>query len=186
MAHIVAEDGRGGAGYNAAADLSKYGADCPVMVVKRGAKNQASTLKLILQDAGGVKREFSYDLRKASTSEFTPLMPNDGWAVSPAAADEVDLSFDPSMVRGQLLIGDWSGSPLDIQIREITLAKPSTELLAQRAAKVVKVNQEIARRREQARREEEARQKMLREGAEHPEDGPEVQYVCAGLRTSSH
>ncbi|WP_231615394.1 glycoside hydrolase family 9 protein [Novipirellula artificiosorum] len=179
VAHIVAENGRGGAGYNVAADLSNCGADCPVMVVKRGTQNRASTLKLILQDAGGVKREFSYDLSKASTSEFTPLMPNDGWAVSPAATDEVDRSFDTSMIQSQLLIGDWSGSPLDILIREITLAKPNTELLAQRAAKVAKVNQEIARKQEQSRREEEARARMLREGAEHPADGPELQQVCA-------
>ena len=179
VAHIEAENGQGGAGYSAAADLSGHGDDCPVMVVQRGAKNRASTLKLILEDAGGTKREFSYDLGKASTSEFTPLMPNDGWAVSPAAAAELDRSFDPSRVRSQLLIGDWSSSPLDIKIREITLGKPDADLLAQRVAKVAKVNQEIARKQEQSRREEEARQKMLREGAEHPEDGPEVQYVCA-------
>jgi len=57
-------------------------------------KNKAGRFRLVLEDVNGSKRTFEYDLTKAWTVQFTDVMPVDSWAVSPAAAGELDQFFD--------------------------------------------------------------------------------------------
>ena len=177
VAHIQAPDGRGGAGFVASADLSSFAAQCPVLHLKTGPKNKANRLRLILDDAGKNKRSFDYDLTQASPDRFTPLLPVDGWAVSPRAADEPDPAFDPAQVAGHQIGGAWTADPVDVFIREIAFAEPTDDLLAKRRAKVEKNRKRLEQERERKRQQAEARERTLKEGADHPEDGPDVQHV---------
>jgi len=177
VAHVAAPDGRGGAGFLCNADLTAMAEKCPVLHARRGPKNKAARLRLVLQDVAKASRTFEYDLTKLSADRFTALLPADGWPVAPAA-DEPDRSFDASRVSGHLLQGTWTADPVDVLIREITFASPTAELLQRRKARVAQVAREIAQRREKRRRENEARKRMLEEGAGHPTDGPDVQHVA--------
>jgi len=178
VAHIEAAHGRGGAGFVANADLGAFASHCPVLSIKQGPKNKAARLRLSLDDVEGNRRAFEYDISKASTTELTRLTPVDGWAVSPEAANEIDRSFQPGRVKGHLLLGDWTDAPLDVFIREIALAEPTAKLLALRRAKVAEVARKLERERLRRQREAQAREKILADGADHPEDGPVVQHVC--------
>ena len=178
IAHIEAADGRGGGGFVYSADLSPFADQCPSLSVKLGPRNEAARLRLILDDAHQTKRQFEFDLSQASATDFATLLPVDGWAVSPAAADEPDQAFDPARVTGHHLQGAWTGDPVDVYIREVGFAEATDELLAKRETAVAQLRERLQREQEQKRQAAELREEMLTEGAAHPEDGPEVQYVA--------
>jgi endoglucanase len=178
VAHIEAADGRGGAGYVYAADLSPFADQCPTLTVKLGPRNQAKRLRLILDDVDGDKRQFEYELGGASADQFATLMPVSGWAVSPMAAAEPDAAFDPAHLNGHHLQGAWTGEPVDVHVREIAFAAPTPELLAQREAAVADLRRRVEQEAERQRLEAAKREQMLTEGAPHPADGPEVQRLA--------
>ncbi|MBM3471693.1 MAG: hypothetical protein FJX75_00290 [Armatimonadetes bacterium] len=178
VAHIEAADGRGGAGYVYAADLSAFADQCPTLAVKLGPGNRARRLRLILDDVDGDKRQFEYDLSGTSAEEFASLVPVSGWAVSPTAAAEPNTAFDPGRLTGHHLQGAWTGEPVDVYVREIAFARPTAELLVQREAAVAELRRQVAEEAERQRQEAAKREQMLTEGAPHPPDGPEVQRVA--------
>lgn len=145
---------------------------------KLGPKNKAGRLRLLPNDVNNTKRPFPFDLTQASATDFTTLLPVDGRAVSPAAANEADQAFDPARVMGHHLQGAWTDEAVDVLIVEVGFAQPRADLLAKPEAAVAQARRKLEQQEERERQEAERREQRLTDGAAHPEDGPEVQYVA--------
>ncbi len=176
IAHVVAKNGQGGAGVHRKFNLSRFAADSPAMWAKVGPGNQAKSIKMFFM-AGETKRVFSYSLENVGQDTFVRILPDDAFALSPAA-EEPDPSFSPAEISMLQIQGDWTGSPIDVLLDKIELVAPTPEMLDQRAAYAQRLQQEAERQRRQKEERKREMQELLA-GAPHPEDGPSVEHVGA-------
>jgi len=172
--HIKAPAGRGGAARNVDLDLGAFADHTPVLWLKTGAGNRAKQIRVFIEDAAKVRRNFTYSLSGIGADAFTMVVPE---GAAPLRAD--DASFDVAAVRMFQIQGAWNNDPVEVVVDRIELVAPDAAMLAERA-KAAERQAEAARQqaRAAAERAEQVR-RMIAEGVPHPEDGPEVTGICA-------
>ena len=179
--HIVAKNGRGGAGI-AGLNVSLAGCDdwSPAMTLAVGEKNKATTLNLHLSDSDGTSHSYRFDLRKLKPGTSGELLPEYGASLAePQKIEKAGEARGLSDMATWMVIGDWSGRGVDVVLAGIGLVPPTEALRAGRA-KLRKLRaKEIEKARRAAEARQKARRKLLETGAPHPADGPRVRDVCA-------
>lgn len=173
--------GKGGAVVRCELDLPGMPDACPAIRLRLGAHNKAAALVMLIADADGTTIPFRFDLSKASADEFRTLYPVDGACLSmpngagkPGDVEGMDLS----KVAQWQVQGDWKDTDVHVEIDRVVvttdvpaeLVKERKDLREKEAAKEARLLAE--EQRVAARRAE------LLAGAPHPEDGPEILYVC--------
>jgi endoglucanase len=179
--HISAKDCRGGAGIaGMSVDVRDCGDWSPALTLTVTGQNQAGTLNLHLQEADGTAHVYRFDLKDLTPGQAQTLTPDYGVSLNePSTVEKPGATPGLLQVNTLMVIGDWSGKPVDIVLSRVALTPPTAALLAGRAQL-----QEIrAREAQQARQEAEAkaqaRRDLLATGAQHTADGPEIRQVCA-------
>ena len=116
-------------------NLTGYGDWSPAMTLARGAAEQGRGLNLHLGDADGTSHVYKFDLRK-----LKPGVPQQVVAEYGASLAEPQNIEKPGTTPGWarvtvifMVIGDWSGKPIDVVLSGIDLAPPTDELRAGRA-----------------------------------------------------
>ena len=182
--HIVAMDGKGGAGLFAGGTISLAGCDnwTPAITVAVTEQNKAGALLVVLQDADGTKQNYTFSLASLKPGQAALVPAEDG--ASLAAPQKVDVpgatpGLDLSAIVAAVVIGDWKDTPVDVVLSGITLVPPTAELLAKRAELKARLATETEKARLAAAAKEQARKALLGKAARHPLDGPEVRHVCA-------
>ena len=179
--HIAAKNAQGGAG-TAGLNVTASGRGdwTPVLTVAVGAQNKAAALNLHLTDADGTSHAYRFDLR-ALKPGLAQQVPADYGAslAEPQTVEKPGATPGLDGVAGLMLIGDWSGNPVDIVLSGIQLAPPTDALRRQRAALRELLAKEAEKKRQAVEAKEKARQALLETGAVHAADGPEIRHVCA-------
>ena len=169
---LTAPNGRGGAGFQRDFDLSGPGDRLPMLRVTVGPANEARKVFVEMKDASENLRAFEYLLVDAERGTPTALTPRDAESIAPPAG-----AFDASRIVQVLVKGDWGAGAYDLTIDGIDLVPPTPE---QVAAGRERAETERAEQEKQARIERERierRERLLRDGADHPADGPRVAAV---------
>ena len=171
---LTTPNGRGGAGFQRDFNLSGPGDRLPMLRVTVGPANKARKVFVEMKDASDNLRSFEYLLADAQRGTPTALTPRDAESLSPP-----DGAFDPSQVVQLLVKGDWGAGAYDLTIDGIDLVPPTPEQVAvrQERAEALRAEQEKQARLERERIER--RERLLRDGADHPADGPRVAAVSA-------
>ena len=141
---------RGGAGANAALDLSEAKDYCPTLRVKVLAGNRAKTLRLLLKGQGEAIAFYDFTLPATPSSDFVALMPKDGAPLSkPNTMDKGPV--DLAKIAQWQLSGDWSSDePLAVEVDTIALALPDAIASTARAERERRERDEAeAKKREQ-------------------------------------
>ncbi|MEM6364632.1 MAG: hypothetical protein AAF745_09415, partial [Planctomycetota bacterium] len=176
VVRIKAKDGRGGAGIEFTADLSDHRDKSPVVRVRLRDGNQSKQFKLIFNDEQERKSVFVYELKDASQTKFTELIPVGAKSLS---ADDLDLRA----LSGLQVQGAWTNDSVDLEFDQIVLMPANQSMLAsRREAELIAIKKaEQQRQRERKAAAEKARK--LEQGLAHPSDGPEVIHIgMAGER----
>ena len=179
--HISAENGQGGAGVaGLKLDTAEFPDWTPTLTLMAGERNRASHLNLHLTDADGTSHQYRFDLRGLKPRGSQRVVAQHGASLTePQAVEKPGKAPGLDGVASYLVIGDWSGNPVELVLSRIEWTPPTDALRAERAT----LRELKAREAEQARREASARERtrleLLEKGAPHPPDGPEVRQVCA-------
>jgi endoglucanase len=174
---LQAPDARGGFGYNVTLDLTAHADRTPVLAVSAGAANRLKTLKVLLKDADGTAQEYAFPLEGAAA----PVTAAEGASLrEPGGTGDAgtQAGFDLAKVAQVIVLGDWSGQPVDFVVRRLDLVEPTPAIRAAREQRRKRLEKEAEDRR-QAGLQRERRKKELLSGAPHPPDGPEVTHVGA-------
>ncbi len=177
--HISVADCRGGAGCAGLnLEVSGRGDESPTLTLAVTERNQAERLNLHLADADGSAHVYAFDLKGLTPGQPQTLLPDYGASLAePLRVEKPGTTAGLLHVTTWMVIGDWSGKPIDIVLARIALAPATDELRAQRA----QLREMKAQEAEQARRDGEAKERARREllttGAPHPADGPAVRHV---------
>jgi endoglucanase len=179
--HISAKNGQGGAGIAGLnVNVTGFSDWSPAMLLTVGEQNKAGMLNLHLSNSQGTSHQYKFDLRKLKPGVSQKVVADYGASLAePEKVEKPGKTPGLADVATWMVIGDWSGNPVEIVLSGIELVPPTDALRAGRA----KLRELHAREAEQARLEaeakEKARRKLLDGGAPHPADGPEVRHVCA-------
>ena len=97
----------------------------------------------------------------------------------PQAVNKLGATAGLDGVAGWAVVGDWSGGRVDVVLSGIVLVPPTDLLRAERAKLRALHAKEAEKAHLEAEAKEQVRRDILRKGAKHPDDGPEVKLVCA-------
>ena len=136
-------------------------------------------MDLCLQNANGTGHHYRFDLRKLKPGSSQRVVAEYGASLAePQSVEKPGKSPGLGNVAIWLVIGDWGGGAVDVVLSEIALVPPTAELRQRAKLKAIKAEEaEAARQAAEAKKN--ARKALLKKGASHPADGPEVTYVCA-------
>ena len=179
--HVSAMSGQGGAGIAGLnVNLTGHGDWSPAMTLAVGQQNKAETLSLHLSDADGTSHAYKFDLRKLKPGTPQQIVADYGASLAePQNVEKPGGTPGLDAVASLMVIGDWSGNPVEVVLSGIVLVPPTDERRASLATlKEIKAKEAEKGRLEAAARIE-ARRKLLETGASHPADGPEVKHICA-------
>ncbi len=180
---VAASSGQGGAGIGELhRNLQGCGSFTPALTVTATGGHKAKGLFLALTDADGTSHKYQFDLSKIQPGVSRQILALEGASLNePTAVDKPGAvpGLDLSKIEILIFVGDWSVDPVDLTISAVSAVGPTDEILAQR----VKLRERLAREAKEAAErieaQERARRELLTKGATHPEDGPEVEHVCA-------
>jgi endoglucanase len=180
---VVAASGQGGAGIGVLhRNVDGCGDFTPALTVTATDKHKAKGLFLALTDADGTSHKYSFDLSKLQPGVPQQVLALEGASLTePSAVDKPGTApgLDLSKIEILLFVGDWGVNPFDLTISAVSVAPPSSEILAQRAKLRERLAREAREAAERIKAQERAKQDLLTKGAKHPEDGPEVKHVSA-------
>jgi endoglucanase len=130
-------DNRGGVGFNANLDLSKFGDSTPAIRLRIEPGNQMKSLRLVLADKEGRNGIwlFSLEGKSSESNTWQWLTPNQGASLSLPNDTKAEMPGSPNL--GKLiqwqLSGDWIGTvPADLEIDQIAIIEPTAQVLEQR------------------------------------------------------
>jgi endoglucanase len=178
--HIIAKNSQGGAGmFGPSFSFAGYSDWSPALTLTVGQSNKSGMLSLYLDDADGTSHAYKFDLRKLKPDVPARVVPDFAASIAePQVVNKPGTTAGLDGVSGWAVVGDWGGGPVDVTLAGIVLVPPTDE----RRAELTKLRQLHAQEAGQARVEAEARQKtrqgLLTNGANHPQNGPEVKLVC--------
>ncbi len=177
--HLTAATGQGGVGWTRKFSAEKHRDDSPVLVVQRGEKHAATKLVLKIKDASEQERVFEFDLTPLTPNEESVVYPIGSSPLSTSVTGSDDEPFDPARIVSCLLMGNWQKERFDLMVSAIELRPPTQEHLQQRAEQMAVIQAERERQRLMDQQLRELRQRIVKEGAEHPADGPQVTAIAA-------
>ncbi|MEM6394576.1 MAG: hypothetical protein AAF797_17555 [Planctomycetota bacterium] len=168
-------DGKGGAGLNQFVSARALASGQPVLRVRLGEANRANRVFLEVRDGDGTTVKFGYNLSQANREGFTDLFPMDGSTLAdPARINKPGDTegLDTGNLTSWSILGHWEDTPFHAEVESLTLARPPAALRGEQT-------QRRLAGMAPAERAAWLRQRMLKSGADHPADGPEVVSVYA-------
>ena len=126
-----AKNGQGGAGVTGLnVKIAEFVDWTPVLTLAVGEQNKAELLNLLLRDADGTSHQFKFNLRGLTPGSSQKVAAEYGAAL--AEPQIVEKPGDTPGLEGvvsYLVIGDWSGSAVDVVLSGIELVPPTETLL---------------------------------------------------------
>lgn len=170
---INASTAKGGAMRWTDMDLSTYSDYTVALSIKINSDNQAKIINIRFDDDQKNFRIFSFELSEYSEGFKTIVAKN-----APAiAAQEFEPVFNPSKIKIIQIQGPWNNDKVSVDVDEIFLIKPNSELLKQREKKLasIKAEQEEEEKKiKEIQQEKEKLAKIIQNGINHPQDGASV------------
>lgn len=168
---VDSPDARGGGGTNIEPlDLSGLGDRLLALRLRVLPGNEAREAQALLGDAHGNLARWMFALPEPG-AEYVTVLPSSGATLSSPDAMAEGKSLDLAQVVQWQLGGDWSGSPMRIEVSAILLLGEADD------PRVGALGEERARRAEAARLERERRLAEARAGVRHTEQSPWVESL---------